>query len=94
MSQNGHWVQKLADGADLHGEPLPGVPVIEIAGDHRVLIERHKGVIEYGTERIRVRVRYGVVCISGCGLELTLMTNQQLIISGQINAVTLQRRCR
>lgn len=94
MAQKGHWMQRLADGADLYGETLPGVPIVEIAGDRRVLIERHGGVIEYGAQRIRVRVHYGVICVSGCGLELTRMTKQQLIISGQIDCVQLQRRCR
>lgn len=94
MTQKGNWVQRVADGADLHGESLPGVPIIEIAGDRRVLIERHSGVVEYGSERIRIRVRYGVICIMGRGLELTRMTKQQLIISGQIDCIQLQRRCR
>lgn len=94
MTQRGHWVQRLADSADLYGEPLPGVPIVEIAGDRRVLIERHGGVIEYGGQRIRVRVRYGIICVTGCNLELTRMTGQQLIISGQIDCVQLQRRCR
>jgi sporulation protein YqfC len=94
MEQSRHWVQRLADGAQLYGETLPGVPLIEIAGDHRVLIENHNGVIEYDRERIRVRVRYGALCITGCGLELTHMTRSQLVISGQIDSVQLQRRCR
>lgn len=94
MAQKGHWMQRLADGADLYGETLPGVPVVEIAGDRRVLIERHRGVVEYGAQRICVRVSYGIICVTGCGLELTRMTGQQLIISGQIDCVQLQRRCR
>lgn len=87
-----NWMQKIADGADLSAEPLPGVPIVEVAGDCRVLIERHGGVTEYSRERICVKVRYGAVCICGCGLELTCMTRQQLVISGQIDCVQLQRR--
>lgn len=94
MTKKGHWVQRIADGADLYGEPLPGIPIVEIAGDRRVLIERHRGVIEYGEQRIRVRVSYGIICITGSCLELTQMTKQQLIVSGQIDCVQLQRRCR
>lgn len=87
-----NWMQKLADEADLPAEPLPGVPVVEVAGEHRVLIERHEGVTEYSRERICVKVRYGLVCVCGCGLELTRMTREQLVISGQIDCVQLQRR--
>ena len=81
-------LQRLADGADLSAEPLPGQPIVEIAGDRRVLIENHFGVKEYSREKIGVKVKYGL----GCNLELIRMTKEQLIISGRIDAVTLIRR--
>ena len=82
-------LQRLADGADLSAEPLP---IVEIAGDRRVLIENHFGVKEYSREKIGVKVKYGLVCVCGCNLELIRMTKEQLIISGRIDAVTLIRR--
>lgn len=90
--RRGGWMQNLADGADLDGELLPGVPVVELAGDRRVLIERHGGVTQYSDVCIAVKVRYGLVRISGCALELTHMTRQQLVISGRIDRIELQRR--
>ena len=85
-------LQRLADGADLSAEPLPGQPIVEIAGDRRVLIENHFGVKEYSREKIGVKVKYGLVCVCGCNLELVRMTKEQLLISGRIDAVTLIRR--
>jgi len=85
-------MQKLTDGADLPGELPPGVPVIEIAGECRVLIERHNGMTEYSRERICVKVCYGLVCICGMGLELAHMSQHQLVISGQIECVKIMRR--
>ena len=90
--QNRNWIQKLADNADLSAETLPGVPVVELAGERRVLIERHQGMTEYSRERIRVRVCYGIVCICGSGLELSHMSRDKLVISGQIDAVQIERR--
>ena len=87
-----HWAERLADGADLPGEPMPGVPVVELAGDRRGLLDRPGGVTEYSGERICVKVRYGLVCICGCGLELACMTREQLVVTGRIDAVQLQRR--
>lgn len=84
--------ERLADGADLAAEPMPGQPIVEIAGDRRVLIENHFGVKEYSRERIAVKVKYGFVCVCGCGLELIRMTREQLVISGRIDAVSLVRR--
>ena len=85
MLQQNHFVSHSA-------EPLPGQPIVEIAGDRRVLIENHFGVKEYSREKIGVKVKYGLVCVCGCDLELIRMTKEQLIISGRIDAVTLIRR--
>ena len=75
-----------------NGTLKPGQPIVEIAGDRRVLIENHFGVKEYSREKIGVKVKYGLVCVCGCDLELIRMTKEQLIISGRIDAVTLIRR--
>lgn len=90
--EHGLW-ERLADGAELSGEPLPGQSIVELAGDRRVLIEHHFGVIQYSPERIGVKVKYGTVTICGCAMELTRMTREQLVISGRIDSVSLLRRC-
>lgn len=92
MERKSQWVQKLADSADLAGEPLPGVPVVELAGENRVLIEGHRGVTQYSREQVCVKVSYGCICICGGCLELTRMSREQLIVSGRIDAVKLLRR--
>lgn len=71
---------------------LSGIPVFELVGDHRALIENHNGVIEYGSERICVKVRYGKLCICGFDMELAKMTNDQLVISGTIQSILIKRK--
>ncbi len=92
MKQRRGLLNRLAEEADLPGEPMPRVPLIEIAGQNRVLIENHQGVCEYGREQIQVQVSYGTVCICGAGLELARMNGAQLVISGRIDSVSLIRR--
>lgn len=92
MAKGKHWTQRLADAADLAAEPVPGVTVVELAEDRRVLIERHQGVTEYCRERITVKVRFGCIAVCGQGLELNRMSKDQLVISGRIEAVQLCRR--
>lgn len=86
------WMEHLVDRADLSDEPLPGQPLIEISGTHRALVECHAGVSEYSARKICVKVRYGLICISGCNLELTCMTRERLVITGCIECVQIQRR--
>ena len=92
MSRGRHILERLADEADLTAEPMPGQPIVEIAGDSRVLIENHFGVRGYSRERIVVNVKYGCIHVCGCGLELMRMTREQLVIRGRIDSVTVQRR--
>ncbi len=92
MGRGQDLLKRLTEDGDLAGQPLPGQPIVEIAGDRRVLVENHFGVKEYSRERIRIQVKYGYICICGCGLELIRMTKEQLVISGRIDAVTLHRK--
>lgn len=81
--------EKLALAADLPDEPIPRLPLIEIAGQRRVLIENHLGVVGYETDRIVVKVTYGTVSVCGSNLELARMIRGQLVISGGIRCVEL-----
>ena len=83
-----HYLQSL----DLPDEPAPTESLIEIAGYRRVLIEHHYGVIAYCRERICIKVKYGLICVCGADLELSRMSREQLIISGCIHSITLERR--
>lgn len=85
-------MRKWMDRADLPGEPIPGSPLVELSGDNRVLIENHRGVMEYSPNRIGIRVRYGQVRICGYALELSHMTRDRLVISGRIDSIILCRR--
>lgn len=89
----GNWAGWLTEGLDLPGETLPGTTVAELAGDRRVLIEGHRGVTEYARDRVCVKVGYGLLCVTGCSLELRQMSKLQLVISGRIDAIQLCRRC-
>ena len=83
-----HWKATVNESC----EYLPGVPVVELAGDRRVLIENHHGVTEYGENRICVNVKYGALCVCGSSLELAKMTSAQLIITGMISSVAIYRK--
>lgn len=92
MNRRGNFFDKVVMATDLPGEVLPGQLLIEITEDRRVLIENHCGVTVYGCNEIQVKVKLGCVSVCGNHLELARMTKQQLVITGQINQVTLLRR--
>ena len=82
-------INRFTSIADLQDEPLPGLPLVEIIGDCRVLIERHMGVTEYGKEKIVVKAKCTQICVCGTEMELIKMTNSLLVIKGTIFSVNI-----
>lgn len=91
MGKQSAWARRLRDMWDRESEALSLLPVVELCGERRLLIENHGGVVQYGPEKICVRVRFGVICVSGVGLRLCRMQHQQLVIMGRIDAIELNR---
>ena len=92
MGKGHTFFEHMMEQSALHPESVPGQPIVEIAGERRVLIENHQGVAAYAAERILVNVKFGAVCICGCNLEIIHMTKEQLVIFSRIDSVGLQRR--
>lgn len=91
MEMGHHFWERLADRAELETESMPGVPLVEIIGTGRVLIENHRGVKAYSREKIVIGTKSGCVSVCGCSLELMRMSKERLIICGRIDAVHLER---
>lgn len=64
-------------------------PIVEIAGQNRVLIENHQGVLAYSPEEIGIRVSYGKIVITGSGLKLMQISCDQLVVKGHIDSLQL-----
>ena len=92
MGKGHHFIANIMEQTAFHSEAVPGHPIVEIAGECRVLIENHNGVSAYGKEKILVKVCFGFISVTGANLEILRMTKEQLIIRGTIHSVGLQRR--
>ena len=86
-------MKKLSNFSRLSKQEIPSkLPLVEIVGTGRVLVENHQGVIGYSPEEIQIKVKYGALSVMGCGLTFMQINREQLVISGHINSVTLFRR--
>lgn len=85
--------QSRAGDEILNGDLRLGVPIVEICGTERVLIENHRGVAGYSCTEIKVKVTGGNILVSGENLCLRRMNKGSLIVCGRICAVTLPGRC-
>lgn len=72
-------------------EVMNKLPLVEVAGHNRVLIENHQGVIGYSTEEIQIKVCYGRISLTGSKLCFAQINREQLVVTGEIRGITLCR---
>ena len=82
-------LSRLISVTDILNEPIPGVPLVELLGRDRVLVENHGGVIQYCPNEVVIKLAYGPVAIYGYNLHLPVMTKYQLVVAGRIQCIKL-----
>lgn len=80
---------KLPLKLDLSAEILPAQSLVEIFGKERVVIENHRGIVQYNTCQICVKKQNGFITVTGKGLNIARMSKEQLVITGCIESVGL-----
>lgn len=84
-------VTQFHRNTELTGAVLPGMSLLELSGDQRILLENHCGITCYSHREIRIKVKFGQLCVSGCNLELMQMSSSQLVITGNISSIHVFR---
>lgn len=68
---------------------LAGAVTVELTGNREFYMERHRGVLSYSTELVEINGGDLVYRVSGTGLQLLAMTEEELRIGGRIDRVEL-----
>ena len=87
----GNILRGITERVGLYGEPLPGVPLLELSGDDRILIENHRCVNSYSPDDIAIRVSFGCIHIRGRALVLACVGKDQLVVHGKVDSIVLER---
>jgi len=77
-------LKSAADAFDLPGEVLMDLPRVTVTGGQRVVVENHKGLMDYGPNAIIVSGGRVTLKLLGDNLELRAMNAQELLITGDI----------
>lgn len=91
MKKGNHWLGRIQEEMDLLEENIVREPLLELCGNSRVLIENHCGVIEYGPQRIRVKIKNGDFGVIGTDLQLCHMCGEKLLIRGRIEQILVRK---
>ena len=92
MKRSHKLLENMLEAVSLDTDLQPKIPVLELAGDRRILIENHRSVIHYTHDKIMVQMDYGHVCVTGCGLKLAKLGKEQVVITGRVDEIVLCRR--
>ena len=77
-------LSELADRFSLPEEVIDGAAKITVTAGRRVLIENHRGIQEYGPERIVVCTQEGKLILSGAAMGIRGMDRHDLLIGGKM----------
>lgn len=82
----GHRIAKMLD---LPLDTMIDWPRITISGNRNLVIQNHRGVIEYDSAVARINTKLGELVVSGDGLVLVCALKEEIIIEGKIQKVEL-----
>ena len=91
MGRKKELLRRVTEQLNLPDEATNSLPLIEIAGDKRVLVENYSCIKRYCTTNVEILVDFGLFSVSGRSLEILRMRRDQLVIQGQIENIVLRR---
>jgi len=77
-----NFLSRAADLFDLPAEVVAGEPRITVTGSRRLVVENHKGLMEYGENEIGINCGRIILKIKGEELEIRAMNSEELLITG------------
>jgi sporulation protein YqfC len=79
--------QRFSDALDIPEEIVLDVPVIKIVSNNKIIIENHKGIIEYSKTTVRINSKIGIVALKGEDFVIKYITQDEIILEGEIEVI-------
>jgi sporulation protein YqfC len=79
--------QKVANILDIPRDLMMDLPKITIVGDIQLLIENHRGIIEYSSEFVKIATTIGEMEVSGMDMVLRNILPDELVVEGKIRSL-------
>jgi sporulation protein YqfC len=78
------WRENMADFFELPKDLLFNIPRVTLIGRVQLYLENHKGIIEYSSEILRLKIRDGEMVIKGNNLIIKNFFGEEIFIEGNI----------
>ena len=77
----------IVESLKLPKDSMLGAAIVTVTGNREAFIENYKGILEYTTESIVLQGKNCKICFEGRRLSIDYYTNEDMKISGSIDAV-------
>jgi|SRR3546814_933456 sporulation protein YqfC len=77
-------LQRLAGLLEIPQDIVMDLPRITMLGNRQLLIENHKGIIEYTPSLIRIKLNQGELIVTGADLTLGNLQVEQILVEGTV----------
>jgi sporulation protein YqfC len=77
-------LQTLAGLLEIPADIVLDLPRITMLGNRQLLVENHKGIIEYTGALVRIRLNQGELKVAGAELTIGNFQAEQLLVEGTI----------
>ena len=88
VGRNKTKLQALAGILEIPQDIILDLPRITMLGNQQLLLENHKGIIEYTSQVVRIKLNSGEIKIQGTKLTLSNLQPEQILIEGTISHLT------
>ncbi|MBP2663404.1 MAG: sporulation protein YqfC [Firmicutes bacterium] len=80
-------LQSLAGFLEIPQDIVMDLPRITMLGNKQLLVENHKGIIEYTPSLVRIKLNQGELFIYGEKLTLGNLQAEQILVEGVVQKV-------
>lgn len=74
---------------DLPEEVVLNLPKITVIAGIQVIIENHRGILEYKPTCLRIRVRNGEIRLEGKSLSIGHINDTEVVVDGTITSIII-----
>ncbi|WP_432664589.1 sporulation protein YqfC [Wukongibacter baidiensis] len=81
----------ISEALEIPKDILLDLPKVTFIGNLQVNIENHKGIVEYSNDNVRIKIKDGILKVSGMDLVIKTIVTEEIIISGKIASIDFFR---
>ena len=82
--------QTFAELFELPEDIMLQLPVIFLAGNRHLYVENHKGIIEYRSDLLRLRITGGQLILNGTRFLIEELKERDILIKGDLTALEFE----